>query len=241
MTFIKNYTGKLRKNLCGIFLILILGWMLIEPLTNRWPFFNVAFAYFFSFLILGGFYVITAHKKIFIICLFLTVLSFFMEALAVFHDSKICQLWAYLLGAGVDVLITISIIWHTAFKLMYTRDDVFAGVIGFLLIGGCFADMYLILQQLQPGTVHFQKALVSVGSSVGASGTARQFLFQMGDFLYFSYMTITTVGYGDVVPISHFARRLTSIEACLGVLYIAVFVGRLMGLYLHGNKNESSI
>jgi len=46
-------------------LILMLGWMLIEPLTNRWPFFNVAFAYFFSFLILGGFYVITAHKKIF--------------------------------------------------------------------------------------------------------------------------------------------------------------------------------
>ena len=114
-----------------------------------------------------------------------------------------------------------------------------AGVIGFLLIGGCFGDMYFILQQLQPGTVHFQKALVSVGSSFGASGTARQILFQMDDFLYFSYMTITTVGYGDVVPISHCARRLTSIEACLGVLYIAAFVGRLMGLYLRGYKNES--
>jgi hypothetical protein len=51
-------------------------------------------------------------------------------------------------------------------------------------------------------------------------------------------MTITTVGYGDVVPISHFARRLTSIEACVGVLYMAMFVGRLMGLYMWGLHHE---
>jgi voltage-gated potassium channel len=235
---IRSYAGKLRSNISMIFLLLILGWLLIEPLTLCWPILNMVFLYLFSFLVLGGFYVITGHRKIIIVCLSLTALNLFMEVLAVFAVSQGYQVWASLFGAGADLLITLSILWHTAFKRMYTRDDVFAGVIGFLLISACFADIYLILQQLQPGAVHFQKALISAGSSGARLDTPRGFLLTMNDFLYFSFMTITTVGYGDVVPVSYLARRLTSIEACVGVLYIAMFVGRLMGLYMWGLQRD---
>jgi hypothetical protein len=48
--------------------------------------------------------------------------------------------------------------------------------------------------------------------------------------LYFSFTTLTTLGYGDIVPVNAFARLLTSAEAVLGQLYVAIFIGRLVAL-----------
>jgi hypothetical protein len=49
------------------------------------------------------------------------------------------------------------------------------------------------------------------------------------DFLYYSAITQTTVGYGDIVPVSEFARSLASMEALTGQLYLAILVGWLVG------------
>jgi voltage-gated potassium channel Kch len=48
--------------------------------------------------------------------------------------------------------------------------------------------------------------------------------------LYFSFTTLTTLGYGDIVPVSPIARALTSTEAITGPIYLAVLVVRLVGL-----------
>lgn len=51
------------------------------------------------------------------------------------------------------------------------------------------------------------------------------------DFLYFSFVTQTTLGYGDIVPVSTYARSLVSVHATLGILFPAVLIARLVGLY----------
>ena len=229
---LKGIFNKVGTHVSGWFLLLIVGWLVIEPLTLSWPVFNMVFLYLLSFFVLGGLYLVTGHRRIVMVCLCLTLLNLVMEMLTLFIDSHAWQVCAFLSGAGADVLITVSILWHTAFKSMYTRDDVFAGVIGFVLITLCFADMYLILQQFDPGAIHFGRDPGSALPLCSGPVTAGHLLLTTSDFLYFSFMTITTVGYGDVIPISHVARRLTSIEASTGVLYVAMFVGRLMGLYM---------
>ena len=55
--------------------------------------------------------------------------------------------------------------------------------------------------------------------------------FQFADFVYFSFVTLTTLGYGEITPISAQARSVAMMEAVSGVLYIAVLVARLVGLY----------
>lgn len=50
-----------------------------------------------------------------------------------------------------------------------------------------------------------------------------------GDFLYYSFITITTTGYGEILPISPSARRLASLQAVTGTLYLAVFIAALLG------------
>ena len=66
---------------------------------------------------------------------------------------------------------------------------------------------------------------ISPGSFTSTSG---------GDlsFVYFSFATLTTLGYGDVVPVNQAAGVLTNIEALAGQVFLAVFVARLVGLYI---------
>ena len=48
---------------------------------------------------------------------------------------------------------------------------------------------------------------------------------------YFSLITLSTVGYGDITPVSKVARMLAAMEAMTGLLYVAVLIARLVGLY----------
>jgi hypothetical protein len=56
--------------------------------------------------------------------------------------------------------------------------------------------------------------------------------------IYFSFMTQTTVGYGDILPKSDLARGLAMVQAIAGQLYLSVMVARLVGLYMAGQKHE---
>jgi hypothetical protein len=51
------------------------------------------------------------------------------------------------------------------------------------------------------------------------------------ELLYFSFVTLTTVGYGDITPVGSYARSLAILEGISGVLFVATFVARLVALY----------
>jgi voltage-gated potassium channel Kch len=61
-----------------------------------------------------------------------------------------------------------------------------------------------------------------------------------GAMIYFSLATLTTTGYGDIVPIHPFARSLATLESVLGQFYLAVFIGTLIGQHVahRQRKNE---
>ena len=55
---------------------------------------------------------------------------------------------------------------------------------------------------------------------------------------YFSFITLTTVGYGDITPVSRAARWLAVMEAMTGSLYVAVLIARLVSLYSNSKSHE---
>jgi voltage-gated potassium channel len=93
----------------------------------------------------------------------------------------------------------------------------------FVLFGMCWANVYTLLERLAPGsfTVDFGRYHVDAGADPLAAA---------GVFTYYSFVTLTTVGYGDIVPASATARWLVWLEAVFGQFYMAVFVSRLIGL-----------
>jgi hypothetical protein len=84
----------------------------------------------------------------------------------------------------------------------------------YILIGIMFSYMYFLLEAVYPGSFNLPHKQMDRST-----------------FLYFSFVTLTTTGYGDVLPLTIQARSLATFEAITGQRYMAITVARLVGLY----------
>src|SRR5437016_11414331 len=98
-----------------------------------------------------------------------------------------------------------------------------------MLLGYGWTFVYSILLELQPQ------------SFVATSEVARNdHVGRILQLRYFSFMTLTTVGYGDIVPHSQAAPTMAILEAVMGQFYLVVLIGRLVGLHIvHGDVERS--
>ena len=101
-----------------------------------------------------------------------------------------------------------------------------AAVAGFLLSGFAWSLAYNLLDRLDPNSFVF-----TFSSKSG---------FHMNGFtsVYFSFITLSTVGYGDIVPASGVARMLAMVEAMFGMFYMAMLIARLVSLYSSKTRLE---
>ena len=106
-----------------------------------------------------------------------------------------------------------------------TSDTILGGICVYLLLGMLWMSTYGLVEIVRPGS------FLLGGVPLGEAGTELD-RFRYAEILYFSFVTLTTVGYGDVTPASAAARSLAVGEAIVGQLYLAIFVARLMGLHL---------
>ena len=98
-----------------------------------------------------------------------------------------------------------------------TLTTILAAVTIYLLIGAIFVPFYGLIETLAPGSF--------VDSAFPGEGVVWQQL------VYYSYVTLNTVGYGDILPHNPWARSLSTLEAATGILYVALAIARLVSLY----------
>ncbi|MGP4842827.1 potassium channel family protein [Marinobacter sp. 1Y8] len=101
-------------------------------------------------------------------------------------------------------------------------DVVLSATSLYLVIGSGFAAIHALIEWLVPG---------SFVASSGAVITWQQ-------MVYYSYVTLTTLGYGDITPVGFYAQAFASFEAVLGVLYTVILLSRLVGLHASGARKE---
>ena len=100
-----------------------------------------------------------------------------------------------------------------------TRDTLFGAASVYLLLGFTWALAYDLVEQVRPGSFNINESMNPDG------------VLDLLDFLYSSFVTLTTLGYGDVTPITAQAQSLALLQAVVGVLYLAFLIGRLVGIY----------
>jgi hypothetical protein len=100
-----------------------------------------------------------------------------------------------------------------------TADKIHGAIAGYILMGLLWTALYLFLNKMQPGSFAFN----------GVRDFDNPLVFP--DFLYFSFITLTTTGYGDIAPVTGHARSLAILEQLAGTFYIAILIARLTGLY----------
>jgi Ion channel len=101
-----------------------------------------------------------------------------------------------------------------------------ASISAYLMLGLLWTVAYWLVDQLTPGAFAFN---INAG---------RQTMSGFNAF-YFSFVTLSTVGYGDITPVSKVARMLAAMEAMTGLLYVAVLIARLVSLYSTRKSNDS--
>ena len=106
-----------------------------------------------------------------------------------------------------------------------TWSRIQGGVCAYLLLGLAWGSAYELLEELHPGSFHF----VSTPTSVDQL-TAK--------LTYFSFSTLTTVGFGDVTPLHPFARSLATAEAIVGQLFPAILIGALVAMALQTHSKS---
>jgi hypothetical protein len=100
-----------------------------------------------------------------------------------------------------------------------TLDTIYGALSVYFLMAFVWGIAYLLLETLQPGGL-------SMDPARHPKHTVDWF-----DCMFYSFVTLTSLGYGDMVPISAQARSLSILEAVSGIMYVAVLVARLVGLY----------
>jgi voltage-gated potassium channel len=142
------------------------------------------------------------------------LLAFFLQTAVMSWVSII----AIVLFLGYAV---VTILFYLIRQEEVTADMMMAGASEYILIGVLWAYFYILIETASPGSFNF------TGAKMDRSG-----------FLYFSFVTLTTTGYGDVLPVSVQARSLAMLEMLTGQLFIAMTVARLVSLYtVRGNKH----
>ncbi len=97
-------------------------------------------------------------------------------------------------------------------------DHLYGAVSLYLLIGLFWSHLYYISESVIPGSFTLPE------------GALESPALKFAELLYFSYVTLTTLGYGDILPVSLQARSLAITEAVVGVLFIGALIGRIAGM-----------
>jgi hypothetical protein len=190
---------------------------------------------FFSAVFVAGVYAISGHRRVLItgtaIALSALVTTWWRQlsaqpgaALAIADYATDVIFFSY-----VALVIARAVLEETR----VTADTVYGGISVYLLLGLVWVVFYSAIESFAPGS--FLLGDVPVAQLAGDNQTVSLFR----EFIYFSFVTLTTLGYGDIRPTTDAARMISTAEAVVGLLFVAVFIARLVALQLvHAPRDD---
>jgi hypothetical protein len=187
----------------------------------------------FGLVILGSMAAVYGRRKLFTLGLLLgvpTVGLIVADSSGVLGASSAASTAAVvgegILGIAMMIFVCVVMLGGIYRRPVVTAESVSASLTVYLFLGTIWASAYTLVEHLAPGAFY--------GLSDGGITLARRELF------YYSFVTLTTLGYGDIGPVNEVARALVITEAVVGQLYLVVLVASLVGMFL-SQKSQPNI
>ncbi|MGD9031503.1 MAG: ion channel [Desulfobacteraceae bacterium] len=197
-----------------LFISMVLMFVFRPFLTER-----LAIAYlmeiFFFLIFLSAVYAISQKKITLVLALFLVLVTEALQLLSYLKDNPFLDTLSNILGGLLLAYTATIILLHLFSEDNITGDMIMGAICVYFLMGLVWAFVYSTLEFFQPGSFQMPQ------------GTVNQ-----ATFTYYSYVTLTTLGYGEITPISAPARSFALLEAMMGQLYLAVLIARLVGIHI---------
>ncbi len=186
---------------------------------------------FYTLLMLASLYMVSTSRRDLVIGIALFVPVFITRWMSIpFFDFEM-QTLAYCIFQIVFLIYVMRKVY--GFLLAAKKVDteiIYASIILYIIFGLCLSLVYYGTLIISPG---------SLGADLVLDFNDRVSLTViLHDLIYFSFVTQTTLGYGDISPVTSFTRALASVQALLGHLYVAVIIARLVGVQIATTLKE---
>ena len=215
-----------NRNAFGLLLLAICVLIFLMPLAAaQHPQAEILRA-LITLVLLSGVFVSTRKAWVLTISVVLAVAASGMGWAADILNNQTVSVASYAL-ALVNIIFVMVVVSRVVLRReRITTDAVFGGLSAYLLMGLAFMILYGLVEYSTPGSFLIRGDRISGGASL--TRNPESFVH----FLYFSLITLSTVGYGDILAVRPLSQMLAATEGILGQLFIAVVVARLVGMQM---------
>ncbi len=218
-----SLTQNCFKNRFLFLLISILCLLVFTPVFQEFVGIRILMNVFITTILISGIY--AASRKLYIT---ITAASLAVPMLASIWISHFVEI-PFLAFAGdcfgiaFIALLVVVILSFIFGEHEVTINVIYASIVVYLLIAIMWAFIYPVLESIHPSSFATGEGQIEVGRSL---------------YIYYSFVTITTLGYGDMTPITDLANTFSFLEAVTGQLYIAILIARLVGTHIAQSMNK---
>ena len=213
----ENHIQQLFEVRFLILLILLLSMLVLAPFLEEFIQTRVLMDVFLTVIFIFIIYAIRLKRSQAIIAFILVLPLVVATWSTYFVNIKTVSLLTRVFGALFFGYAAINILRIIVKSEKVTRETIFAAIVAYLLIALMWAFLYMILELVSPGSFSFPDS--------GSRGETMR-------YEYLSFVTITTLGYGDITPVTDKATALAIIEAVVGQIYLVVLVAWLVGMHV---------
>ena len=209
----------------SLLLILILLKFILCPFLEGFIGINILMDILFSLILISGIYAISEKKLVFIMGLLIALPTFVAQWSLYFSKIPSLELVHRIFGAVFFAYVLIIMISYLFREKNVTVEVITSAISAYFLIGLTWTFIFSFLEVLHPGSFVL---------------SSQNQIKDMDQLFYYSFVTLTTIGYGDITALTKPAGSLSVLEAMMGQIYLAVLVARLVGMYiLQSAKMES--
>jgi hypothetical protein len=208
-----------------VFLVLV---TIFVPMVHLSRYGRIGLGLMFALMLFSGTVASIRNRVLMYLIIALTVLEFTADLIVEFDPSFGHPGWDTALKISGLAILVVMTLRQTFRPGPVSVHRVMGGIAAYLLIGVTWAFGYKLLMEKRPDAIHFQ-------TFVGGIPTGEPSLL-----MYFSFSTLTSVGYGDAYPVHRIARSLATAEALIGQLYPAILIATLVGLSLQARASAGT-
>jgi len=204
-------------------LVAFLGFLILSPLFDNFFRLSLLLDIFLTIIFISVIYAVSQKRHYFLIGTLLILpllLATWTKHLVVSPALSLIGTCSGILFFAFMVITIVSFVFK---QTRVTLNVINASVVVYLLMAMMWAMLFILVEKVQPGAF----------STIESQGEGTNF-----PFFYYSFVTITTLGYGDITPTTEIARSLALLEAVIGQIYLVVLVARLVGIHIAQSMAE---
>lgn len=199
---------------------------ILSPFFYEHPFAGILLRVSFSLLMISAVYACAEKGRTLIVALLLVIPAVVADWIGYFTSIRGLSFTARLFSGLFLAHVIRIIVRHMIHTRKVNANLIFGAISVYLLMGLFWATAYSALEVAQPESFNIKPLNVADGAATAPETVA---LYR---FTYYSLVTLTTLGYGDIVPVTPSAQVASSLEAVVGQLYLTILVAGLVGLHV---------